>query len=153
MMPAIRLRTSVGPRVLRRLGLAALALGLSAAALPAVPGLFGRPVAATLGVSVSGNHLVDGSGATVTLHGVNVSGTEFACDQSGTPSSPGWSIYGGQPLDQPATYAAVASWHANAVRVPLNEDCWLGINGVNPAYGGANYIAAIKTEVAAIHTA
>jgi hypothetical protein len=27
--------------------------------------------------------------------------------------------------------------------VPLNEDCWLGLNGINPAYGGAAYRAAI----------
>ena len=33
----------------------------------------------------------------------------------------------------------MAAWLINAVRVPLNEDCWLGINGVNPAYAGANY--------------
>jgi endoglucanase len=28
-----------------------------------------------------------------------------------------------------ASIAAIASWHVNAVRIPLNEDCWLGING------------------------
>ena len=31
------------------------------------------------------------------------------------------------------------TWSINAVRVPLNEDCWLGINGVKPQYGGAAY--------------
>jgi hypothetical protein len=35
----------------------------------------------------------------------------------------------------------------NAVRVPLNEDCWLAINGVNSAYAGANYQAAIRDYV------
>ena len=39
------------------------------------------------------------------------------------------------------------SWQINAVRVPLNEDCWLGINGVKPEYGGANYQAAIASYV------
>src|SRR5260221_14710302 len=58
MLPAIRPRTPVGARVLRRLGAAALAMGLGGALLPTMPGLFGRPVAATLGVTVSGNHLV-----------------------------------------------------------------------------------------------
>ncbi len=29
------------------------------------------------------------------------------------------------------------------VRIPLNQDCWLNINGVNPQYGGENYINAI----------
>jgi endoglucanase len=47
----------------------------------------------------------------------------------------------------------MASWHINAVRVPLNEDCWLGINGVNPAYAGANYQFAIGTYVRALHSA
>jgi hypothetical protein len=36
---------------------------------------------------------------------------------------------------------------ANAVRVQLNEDCWLGINGVKPEYGGANYRHAIRAYV------
>jgi hypothetical protein len=42
-------------------------------------------------------------------------------------------------------------WHIHAVRVPLNEDCWLGINGVNPQYGGARYVAAIRNEVGLIN--
>jgi hypothetical protein len=151
MLPAIRPLAPGRHQPLRSIAAIGLVLAVSAALVPFLPRVFGRAAAATLGVSVSGNHLVDASGATLTLHGVNESGTEFACDQSGTPTSRGWSIYGGQPLAQAATYAAVAAWHANAVRVPLNEDCWLGINGVNPAYGGATYIAAIQAEVAAIH--
>ena len=39
------------------------------------------------------------------------------------------------------------SWGINAVRIPMNEDCWLGINGVQMAYGGANYQSAILTWV------
>jgi hypothetical protein len=113
----------------------------------------GSAAAAGLSLRVVGSGLVDGAGAPVVLRGVNVSGTEFACIQGGTPSSRGWSIYGGQPLADPATFRAVAGWRANAVRVPLNEDCWLGINGVNPVFGGASYRAAIAAEVAAIHAA
>ena len=46
--------------------------------------------------------------------------------------------------------AAIASWTGvNAVGFPLNEDCWLGINGIKPALSGANYINFIKSEVAA----
>lgn len=36
--------------------------------------------------------------------------------------------YDGGHMDD-ADAAAVASWNANAVRVSLNEDRWLGING------------------------
>jgi len=46
--------------------------------------------------------------------------------------------------------AAIRSWGNNAVTLGLNEDCWLGINGVSSAYGGANYINAIRHEVATL---
>jgi hypothetical protein len=97
------------------------------------------PVAtAALSIQVAGNHLVDGAGHEVVLHGVNRSGTEYACVQ-------GWGIFDG-PNDQ-ASISAIASWHANAVRVPLNEDCWLGINGVPAQYGGTSYQKAISDYV------
>jgi hypothetical protein len=76
--------------------------------------------APALSIAVSGNHFLDGSGQTVTLHGVNISGTEWACE--------GGNVFVG-PSDD-ASIAAIAAWHANAVRIPLNEDCWLGINGM-----------------------
>jgi endoglucanase len=95
------------------------------------------------GLSVRGNQLLAG-GEPITLHGVNRSGTEFGCVQ-------GWGIEDG-PMNQ-ASVNAIASWGANYVRIPLNEDCWLGINGVNQAYGGNNYISAIQTLVSEINTA
>ena len=100
--------------------------------------------AATLAVQVNGNRLVDQNGTPLRLLGVNRSGTEYACVQ-------GWGIFDG-PSDA-ASIAAIASWHVNAVRVPLNEDCWLGINGVNPSYGGANYRSAIGGYVSRLHAA
>ena len=96
-----------------------------------------------LAVKVAGNVLVDGAGAPMRLTGVNYSGTEYACVQ-------GWGIFDG-PSDL-ASVQAIASWHANAVRVPLNEDCWLGINGVPAAYSGANYQAAIVNYVNLLHS-
>ena len=40
------------------------------------------------------------------------------------------------------------SWaNLNAVRLPLNEDCWLGINGVPSNSSGAAYQAAYKAAV------
>jgi hypothetical protein len=46
-----------------------------------------------------------------------------------------------------ASVSAMKSWKANAVRVGLNEDCWLGINGAPAAYSGANYQNAVKSYV------
>lgn len=94
--------------------------------------------AAPLALRVSGNHLVDSTGATLQLRGVNRSGTEYACIQD-------WGIFDG-PSDA-ASVQAIASWGINEVRVPLNEDCWLNINGVNSAYAGTNYQQAIVNYV------
>jgi len=92
---------------------------------------------------VSGNQLLNGSNQPVQLHGVNYSGTEFACIQ-------GWGIFDG-PSDN-AMINALAAWHVNVVHMGLNEDCILGINGVDPAYAGANYMNAIKAYVNRLHT-
>jgi hypothetical protein len=111
------------------------------------------PAASSAGLSlrVVGNHLIDASSKTVRLLGVNRSGQEFECIQGGSAGSLGWGIFDG-PTDLTSA-RAIASWHANAVRVPLNEDCWLGINGVNPTYGGAAYQASIAGYVSTIHQA
>jgi len=87
---------------------------------------------------VDGPSIVDPHGNAVRLFGVNRSGTEYACVQ-------GFGIFDG-PSDA-ASIQAIQSWHANAVRVPLNEDCWLGINGVAPEYGGGAYQKAIAAYV------
>jgi endoglucanase len=74
--------------------------------------------------------------------GVNLSGPEFACVQ-------GFGIDGtrnGQPIDDKFV-AAIASWRVNTVRIPLNQDCWLGTNGVVRAYSGANYRRQIRRYV------
>ena len=91
---------------------------------------------------MSGNQLLNGSNQPVQLHGVNYSGTEFACIQ-------GWGIFDG-PSDD-AMVGALAAWHVNVVHMGLNEDCVLGINGVPPAYAGANYMNAIKGFVGRLH--
>ncbi|MFD8302894.1 cellulose binding domain-containing protein [Streptomyces sp. NPDC059690] len=90
---------------------------------------------------VSGNKLVDASGATRRLLGVNRSGGEFMCVQ-------GYGIWDG-PVDD-AAVKAIADWKANAVRIPLNEECWLGLSHIKSEYGGADYINAVKDLVARV---
>src|SRR5439155_26558875 len=96
----------------------------------------------TSALHVRGNRIVDGSGQVVRLRGFNHSGTEYACVE-------GWGIF-----DAPentalsaSVVAAMARWNgANAVRVPLNEQCWLGL-GVPAAYDGQAYRRAIAGYV------
>ena len=104
-----------------------------------------------LGISVSGNHLINQDGDTVTLDGVNRSGTEYQCAQGSTNGEIGSAIFSG-PSDA-SSIAAMKTWGINAVRVPLNEDCWLGINGIDPAYSGANYQNAIMQYVQLLNAA
>src|SRR4051812_49860231 len=94
------------------------------------------------GLHVAGNRLVDSTGRVVRFHGVNRAGTEYSCIQ-------GWGIFDG-PSDA-ASLQAIAAWHVNAVRIPLNEDCWLGINGVKPQMSGATYRDAIVRYVGLLH--
>ncbi len=97
-----------------------------------------------LSIAISGNHFVNGAGETIRLLGVNAPSTEYACDE-------GWG-YSSQPLTE-ATALGIASWDADAVRVPLNEDCWLGLNG-QPSYGTqAGYQGAIESWVADLNAA
>jgi hypothetical protein len=95
-------------------------------------------------LSVRGNTLVNQDGVPVRLLGFNHSGTEYACiEGSGIFDQPG-----GYLTRMPAsTVTAMADWTgANTVRVPLNEQCWLGL-GVDPVYGGVNYRDAIREYV------
>ena len=106
------------------------------------PTAFVAPVAAatsSAGLRVSGNHLVNAAGDSVRLTGVNRSGSEYMCIQDR-------GFFEG-PSDA-ASVQAIADWHTNAVRVPLNEDCWLGINGAPAAFSGASYQQAIADYVA-----
>jgi endoglucanase len=97
---------------------------------------------AAAGLHISGNGLVDGRGSPVQLRGVNRSGTEYSCIHSA-------GIFDG-PTDD-ASIRAIASWHVNTVRIPINEDCWLAINGAPSAYSGATYRQTIVDYVARLH--
>ena len=124
------------------------AIASAAVAVPPVasPAVVAAPsiVRAAPALHVSGDRIVDSLGTAVQLNGVNRSGTEYACAQ-------GWGIFDG-PNDAPSV-AAIATWHVHVVRVPLNEDCWLGINGVDPSHAGQNYRSAIKAYVRVLERA
>jgi endoglucanase len=93
------------------------------------------------GIHASGNKLVDGSGGAVELRGVDLNGTEYMCAQ-------GRGIFD-SPISL-ASASAMVSWGINVVRIGLNEDCWLGINGVMTAYAGSNYQTAFEGAVATL---
>ena len=76
---------------------------------------------APTGLHVVGNQLQDGSGHVIVPHGVNHMGGEYSCISSGGHTFDG-------PVDQTGI-SAMLTWGITIVRIPLNEDCWLGING------------------------
>jgi Cellulase (glycosyl hydrolase family 5) len=93
---------------------------------------------ATTGLHISGSKLLNGANKEIIPHGVNRSGTEYMCVQ-------GNGFFDG-PSDE-TSVNAMASWHINTVRVPLNEDCWLGINGSPSDFSGPAYQKAIEDYV------
>lgn len=94
------------------------------------------------------------------IKGVNRPGTEYSCIQYNR-------IFDG-PIDQASINAMKVfssplssslhyfyhftnflfqSWKINSVRVPINEDCWLGTGGVNPSVSGDNYLTPVVNYV------
>jgi len=110
-------------------------------ALDAAPSNDANDAGGYVGLHVVGNAIHDGSDKTVRLLGVNHSGTEYSCVQ-------GNGIFEG-PVDD-AAITTIAGWTANVIRIPLNEDCWLAINGAPQNASGAAYKQAISDYVDAI---
>jgi endoglucanase len=101
------------------------------------------PGTSSLSVEVSGNHLVNQNGQTIHLIGFGHQGSEYTC------------LTSNQTFDDPNTLTTtpenMKAWGAgvNIARIPLNEDCWLGINGV--ARGGGPYQSDIVNFVNILH--
>jgi endoglucanase len=95
-----------------------------------------------LTIKVVGSGLVNGVGRPLRLAGVTRSGTETMCAR-------GAGVFDG-PADE-ASVRAIASWPVNVVRVPLNQDCWLGDGEVPAQYSGGAYRAAIVEYVRTLH--
>jgi endoglucanase len=152
---ALAVSTRLTPLGIAMTLVAALALGVprgSAAptATPALPQARGSAASTPLlGLHVSGNRIENSHNQVVRLIGFNNSGAEYACVE-------GWGIFDTpHPRSMsPSIVAAMASWTgANTVRIPLDEQCWLGIGGVKPRYGGRNYRTAIKKYVSELNHA
>jgi endoglucanase len=95
-------------------------------------------------VVIEGTRFVDQDGAPLRLLGLNRAGTEYACAQ-------GWGIFDG--ASDAAIVGRMQSWGVNAMRVPLNEHCWLGINGVTTEFGGLLYQRAVLDWIDLLHDA
>jgi endoglucanase len=101
---------------------------------------------ASLGVHAVGDQIYDGT-KLIRLLGVDETGSQYACIQGDGFFDPTSPAMGGANTQNSIT--AMLAWGVNAVRVPLNEDCWLSKNvtATNMAYMGAPYQAAIQTYV------
>eukprot|EP00746_Dinoflagellata_sp_MGD_P087110 gnl/MRDRNA2_/MRDRNA2_34580_c0_seq1.p1 gnl/MRDRNA2_/MRDRNA2_34580_c0~~gnl/MRDRNA2_/MRDRNA2_34580_c0_seq1.p1 ORF type:complete len:421 (-),score=61.81 gnl/MRDRNA2_/MRDRNA2_34580_c0_seq1:352-1614(-) len=100
--------------------------------------------AALKGIVIRGNSFVDtGTNRTVILRGVSHSSGEYLC----VHATQHW--HGENRVFEaditPAFVEHIKSWGNNVVRIPLNEDCWLDINGANLA--GSAYKEAVANFV------
>ncbi len=120
---------------MRLLGLALLLAGVAAWAGAASAGQRPRtqtaaaaahPDSAAPTIRVAGRQLVNGAGRPVQLRGVYRAAFESRCTYDNTGFADG-------PVDQ-ASVSAMLRWRINTVRLTLNEDCWLGVNGL-PVWG------------------
>ncbi|MGX5681952.1 cell wall-binding repeat-containing protein [Schumannella luteola] len=131
------------------MGIRAWVAAAAAAAVIVMP-LAPAPVAAATPAAqpvVVGNHLVDArTGHTFVPRGANWPSFEYACWQ-------GWGYSGDEATTAEA--ALMASWRINTVRIPLNQDCWLGLRG-SPAGSGRTaegYRTAVEAWVAKLNAA
>lgn len=100
-------------------------------------------VPSSTGLKVSGNRLVDDNGNTIKLRGVQYTGAfEWGCSHS--PGGDGARLTQTQVNE-------LLSWHINAVRVGIAEDCWLGINGMPYGMTASQYQQHVKAWLDLLH--
>jgi hypothetical protein len=104
----------------------------------------------TFSIQAAGNKFINGSGNTVQLRGVNLSGMEFTAMDGYDPTDPTGGNFG-QPNNP--NWSAIQAWRAGIVRIPLNEDSWLALTctdtggAVHQADPGNNYKQALANLV------
>ena len=93
---------------------------------------------------VHGKQLIDNrTGKVWTPHGANLPSLEYACVQQRPP--PAWAAN---------SLTTAASWGIDVIRLPLNENCWLGTNGApNNGQKASDYQAQVLERVTAAHNA
>jgi len=90
--------------------------------------------AGPLPLHVSGTHVLDSGDNYVALHGLNICSLEWDAR--------------GDHIEQ-SVKVALDDWHANIIRLPLNQDRWFGKTADSPD-GGKAYRALVHRLVAAI---
>lgn len=103
------------------------------------PPVYGQDDTAPRGLHRVANRVHDAVGTDIVLRGVNRSGSEYQCTKEGG------GIFDGDA--DAASLRAMLTWGINAVRVPLNEACWLGTQVVNVSSSGEEYRTAIRDYV------
>lgn len=132
------MRTALTSRIAALCAVAVLTVCMTSANVDVRTRITAKPSDELSPLRVHGNRLVNALTEPVTLRGVNQMGLEYSCVQSK-------GLFDG-PADT-ATVEAIKSWGTNAVRLPLNEHCWLGIAGEpsGEAYrqGVASYVSLL----------
>jgi hypothetical protein len=96
-------------------------------------------------LTVSGNQLLNSQGKPARLIGVNIGASQYYCLGKHTDPFP-------MPIDS-ASVTALLSWHLNAVRLLVDEYCWLGIDGEPDDTSSATYRADIESFVSLLNAA
>ena len=121
----------------------------------------GAAQAAAPGIAVQGNQFVTTSAGTLGVISVganvpvvlevNITGSEYECLQGDSV----WDSSSQPNAETTAEYQkvvnAILAWHANVVRIPLNEDCWLDEPSSSPppaaTSGPVNYADVIASFI------
>lgn len=99
-----------------------------------------------IGSGATANKFLNGTGQIVQLRGVDQDGLEYMCNGGSAvfdPTGPG----------TPANITQLQTWAVNVVRLPVNEQCWLGINGLPANYTAAFYQSTIQTYISQLTAA
>jgi len=98
---------------------------------------------ATPFITVSNNQLVNSQGQPTRLIGVDIAESQYYC----LGRHPG-------PFPMPINSASInglVSWHINAVRILIVEDCWLGIDGEPHSSTATAYRKSLESVVSMLN--